>query len=154
MYINSGVPIVQGTKVYNLSPLLLLGFVGLRYRCHSSLARAAIAPCGITGKPVREHSTGGGKFIPDEAQTQQPAAHGVALVIALQGLVLGRASMQRTVVHRQAKLHVSFQLPGMQAALFARRSVRVEVVELEQPELYPLALKEAVQVQGIMLSST
>ena len=154
MYINSGVPIVQGAKVYNLSPLPLFSFVGLRYRLRGGLARAAIAPCGITGKPVREHSTGGGKFIPDEAQTQQPAAHGVALVIALQGLVLGRASMQRTVVHRQAKLHVSFQLPGMQAALFARRGARVEVVELEQPELYPLALKEAVQVQGIMLSST
>ena len=144
MYINSGVPIVQGTKVYNLSPLLLLGFVGLCYRV--SLARAAIAPCRIAGKPVCEHPTGGGKFIPDEAQAQQPAAHGVALVIALQGLVLGRAGMQRTVVHRQAKLHVSFQLPSMQAALFARRSVRVEVVELEQPELYTLAFKEAVQV--------
>ena len=144
MYINSGVPIVQGTKVYNLSPLLLLGFVGLCYR--GSLARAAIAPCRIAGKPVCEHPTGGGKFIPDEAQAQQPAAHGVALVIALQGLVLGRAGMQRTVVHRQAKLHVSFQLPSMQAALFARRSVRVEVVELEQPELYTLAFKEAVQV--------
>ena len=142
MYINSGVPIVQGTKVYNLSPLLLLGFVGLRYRCHSSLARAAIAPCGITGKPVREHSTGGGKFIPDEAQAQQPAAHGVAPVIALQGLVLGRAGMQRTVVHRQAKLHVSFQLPGMQAALFARRGVRVEVVELEQRNSTPLPSKK------------
>ena len=62
--------------------------------------------------------------------------------------------MQRTVVHRQAKLHVSFQLPGMQAAFFAHRSVRVEVIELEQPELHAFALKEAVQVQGIMLSST
>ena len=140
--------------MYNLSPLLLLGFVGLRYRCHSSLARAAIAPCGITGKPVREHPAGGGKFIPDEAQAQQPAAHGVALVIALQGLVLGRAGMQRTVVHRQAKLHVSFQLPGMQAAFLPTGAFGLKLVELEQPELHAFALKEAVQVQGIMLSST
>lgn len=154
MYINSGSPILQEAKLHKLNPLLLFSFVGLRYRLRGGLARAAIAPCRIAGKPVCEHPTGGGKFIPDEAQAQQPAAHGVALVIALQGLVLGRASMQRTVVHRQAKLHVSFQLPGMQAALFARRGVRVEVVELEQPELYPLALKEAVQVPSLMLSST
>ena len=58
--------------------------------------------------------------------------------------------MQRTVVHRQAKLHVSFQLPGMQAAFFAHRSVRVEVIELEQPELHAFALKEAVQVQHMI----
>lgn len=60
----------------------------------------------IARKPVREHPTGGGELIADEAETQQPAAHGIALVLALQRGERCGASMQSPVIHRQAELNV------------------------------------------------
>ena len=60
----------------------------------------------IARKPVREHPPGGGKFVTDEAEAQQPAAHGIALVLALQRGERCGASMQSPVIHRQAELNV------------------------------------------------
>lgn len=111
LYISSGSPILQGAKTYKLNPLLLFSFVGLRYRLRGGLGRAAIAPGGIAGESVGQDPPGSGELIADEAETQQPAAHGVALVLALQGLVFRSASVQRAIVHRQAELHIGLQLP-------------------------------------------
>ena len=128
--------------------------MGLRYRLRGGLGRAAIAPGGIAGESVGQDPPGSGELIADEAETQQPAAHGVALILALQRLVFRSAGVQSAIVHRQAKLDVGFQLTRVQTAPAANRTSGVEVIELEAPELHTLALEEAVQIQGVMLSST
>ena len=133
---------------------LLFSFVLSCHRFHGGLRRAAIAPGRIAGKSIREHPPGRGELVTDEAEAQQPAAHRVALVLALQRLILGRAGVQSAVVHGQAKLDVGFQLTGVQATLAPHRAGGVEVVKLEKPEFNALPFKEAVQVQSVMLSST
>lgn len=79
------------------------------------LIGAAITPSGITGEALGQHFTSGGEFRPDEPKAEQPAAHGVFLVVAGQRGRFAAPGVFRVVAQRQAELDKGFHPTSVEA---------------------------------------
>ena len=86
------------------------------------------SPCGVSGEVLGEKVSGGGEFL---ANPSQPCSHGEFRILVLLRFWACRSQLLCKFRKCQAKLNVTFQLPGVQAVLFAV----FRSVELEQSKL-------------------
>ena len=89
------------------------------------------SPCGVAGEVFGEKVSGSGEFIANQSQPNQPCSHGEFRILVLLGFWACRSQLLCKFRKSQAKLNVTFQLPGVQAVLFTV----FRSVELEQSEL-------------------
>ena len=113
---------------YHLKPAL--GGLGGAFNLSPS-SGAPVAEGGVPGEAAGEDVPCGGELLADEAQAEEPGAHGVLRVLVLLGLGAGALDRLRHLAQREAKLDVTLELPRVEAVL----PVGGGGVELEKPEL-------------------
>ena len=92
---------------------------------------SAVAEGRVTGKAAGQDVPCGFKLLANEAQAEEPGAHGVFGVFILLGFGAGGAHHLGHLAEGQAKLDVALQLAGVKAVAFSVRGG----IELEKPEL-------------------
>ena len=73
------------------------------------------SPCGVSGEVLGEKVSGGGEFLANQSQPNQPCSHGEFRVFRL---LWFRAGGSQSLCHfgkGKAKLYVAFQLSGMKS---------------------------------------
>ncbi len=87
-----------------------------------------------------------GEFVTDEAEPEEPSAHGIFGVFVLLRFGAGRLDRLGHLAECEAKLNVTLKLPCMKSAL----PLGGGVVELEKPELDGALGKGGVEVQHVV----
>ncbi len=111
-----------------------------------SSSSSAIAEGRVTGKAAGQDVSCGFKLLADEAQAEEPGAHGVFGVLVLLGLGAGGAHRLGHLAERQAKLDVALQLAGVKAVAFSVAGG----IELEKPELDRALGEGGVEVEHMV----
>ena len=94
---------------------------------------SAVAESWVTGKAAGQDVPCGFELLANEAQAEEPGAHGVFGVLGLLGLGAGGPHRLGHLAEGEAKLNVTFQLTGVEAvALAVRRLVKLEKSELNR----------------------
>ena len=94
---------------------------------------SAVAEGCVTGKAAGQDVSCGFKLLADEAQAEEPGAHGVFGILVLLGFGAGGAHRLGHLAEGQAKLDVALQLAGVKAvALPIRRGIKLEKPELDR----------------------
>ena len=75
------------------------GLGGLRLMPSSG---ASVAESGVPGEAAGQQVAGGGELLADEAQAEEPGAHGVLGVVVLLGLGAGGLDRLRHLAEREA----------------------------------------------------
>ena len=106
---------------------------------------SAVAEGCVTGKAAGQDISCGFELLTDEAQAEEPGAHGVFGVLVLLGLGTGSSHRLGHLAERQAKLDVTLQLAGVKAVTFSVAGG----IELEKPELDRALGEGGVEVEHI-----
>ena len=106
---------------------------------------SAVAEGCVTGKAAGQDISCGFELLTDEAQAEEPGAHGVFGVLVLLGLGTGSSHRLGHLAERQAKLDVTLQLAGVKAVAFSVAGG----IELEKPELDRALGEGGVEVEHI-----
>lgn len=91
----------------------------------------SVAEGRVPGEAAGQEVAGGGEFLSDEPQPEEPSPHGVLGVVGLLGLGAGALEGFGHLAEGQAKLDVAFQLSGVEAVL----AIGGRCVELKKAEL-------------------
>ena len=95
--------------------------------------RGAALPGAVPGQALGQVFPGGGELVPDEAEAEEPGAHGIFGVLVLLGLGACGAHILCHLGKRQAKLDVTLQLSRMQSVqLSISRGIKLEKSELDR----------------------
>ena len=107
---------------------------------------SAVAEGCVTGKAAGQDISCGFELLTDEAQAEEPGAHGVFGVLVLLGLGTGSSHRLGHLAERQAKLDVTLQLAGVKAVAFSVAGG----IELEKPELDRALGEGGVEVEHMV----
>ena len=107
---------------------------------------APVAEGGIPGEAAGQQVAGGGELLADEAQAEEPGAHGVLGVVVLLGLGAGGLDRLRHLAQCEAKLDVALELSGVEAV----PALGGGGVELEKPELDRTLGEGSVEVEHMV----
>ena len=107
---------------------------------------SAVAEGCVTGKAAGQDVACGFELLADEAQAEEPGAHGVFGVLVLLGLGAGSSHRLGHLAEGQAKLNVALQLAGVKAVAFTVGGG----IKLEKPELDCAFGKSGVEVEHMV----
>ena len=112
----------------------------------------SLSPGGVGGQVSEQELAGGGEFVADEAQPQEPAAEGVLRVVRFGASRAGGARSEGLGADGEAKLDVDFdlarvegrlesaELDGVCRTLGGEGRMQVEQVKGGKPEGLPVRL--------------
>ena len=106
---------------------------------------SAVPEGGVPGQVAGQEISGRCELLADEAQAEEPGAHGVFGVLVLLGLGACRPHILCHLAEGQAKLDVALKLPCVDAA----PALGGRLIELEEPELDRAFGKGGVEVEHI-----